>query len=261
MVTVLVASRTVPPLAMSEYAFALAWPLRGQDRQQSGRQGRLAVVDVPDRADVDVRLSSGECFLGHVFSAFSAFLKSSLRRAIRSKPHPPARSILGRLCQRPGPTAAHVFHHARTLGNRPKSCRWDLNPGPRPYQGRALPTEPRQRNFADASSSRSVVALRRGRLGDAGQERVMGIEPTRPAWKAGTLPLSYTRVRVSFTRLKPPRLRPSPAGFRSLACFDPRRPCRRPPSPHRPARADARSRFPDSQRDECGWSRIRTCEG
>ena len=24
-------------------------------------------------------------------------------------------------------------------------------------------------------------------------ERVMGIEPTRPAWKAGTLPLSYTR--------------------------------------------------------------------
>lgn len=25
-------------------------------------------------------------------------------------------------------------------------------------------------------------------------ERVMGIEPTRPAWKAGTLPLSYTRV-------------------------------------------------------------------
>ena len=30
------------------------------------------------------------------------------------------------------------------LGDRPKSCRWDLNPGPRPYQGRALPTEPRQ---------------------------------------------------------------------------------------------------------------------
>ena len=24
-------------------------------------------------------------------------------------------------------------------------------------------------------------------------ERVMGIEPTQPAWKAGTLPLSYTR--------------------------------------------------------------------
>ena len=25
-----------------------------------------------------------------------------------------------------------------------QSCLWDLNPGPRPYQGRALPTEPRQ---------------------------------------------------------------------------------------------------------------------
>src|SRR5215218_2042909 len=31
----------------------------------------------------------------------------------------------------------------------PKSCRWDLNPGPRPYQGRALPTEPRQRLIRD----------------------------------------------------------------------------------------------------------------
>ena len=26
-------------------------------------------------------------------------------------------------------------------------------------------------------------------------ERVMGIEPTWPAWKAGALPLSYTRFR------------------------------------------------------------------
>ena len=26
-------------------------------------------------------------------------------------------------------------------------------------------------------------------------ERVMGIEPTRPAWKAGILPLNYTRIR------------------------------------------------------------------
>ena len=28
-------------------------------------------------------------------------------------------------------------------------------------------------------------------------ERVMGIGPTRPAWKAGILPLNYTRIRVS----------------------------------------------------------------
>ena len=28
----------------------------------------------------------------------------------------------------------------------------------------------------------------------ARMERVMGIEPTRPAWKAGILPLNYTRT-------------------------------------------------------------------
>ena len=28
----------------------------------------------------------------------------------------------------------------------------------------------------------------------AHMERVMGIEPTRPAWKAGILPLNYTRI-------------------------------------------------------------------
>ena len=28
-------------------------------------------------------------------------------------------------------------------------------------------------------------------------ERVMGIEPTRPAWKAGILPLNYTRIYTS----------------------------------------------------------------
>jgi hypothetical protein len=27
-----------------------------------------------------------------------------------------------------------------------------------------------------------------------GMERVMGIEPTLPAWKAGVLPLNYTRI-------------------------------------------------------------------
>ena len=27
-------------------------------------------------------------------------------------------------------------------------------------------------------------------------ERMMGIEPTRPAWKAGVLPLNYTRVEA-----------------------------------------------------------------
>gem|GEM_PF-6032163 len=27
-------------------------------------------------------------------------------------------------------------------------------------------------------------------------ERVMGVEPTRPAWKAGILPLNYTRTVI-----------------------------------------------------------------
>ena len=30
-------------------------------------------------------------------------------------------------------------------------------------------------------------------------ERVMGIEPTYPAWKAGVLPLNYTRMAVPFS--------------------------------------------------------------
>ena len=31
------------------------------------------------------------------------------------------------------------------------------------------------------------------------QKRVMGIEPTYPAWKAGVLPLNYTRVVLTRT--------------------------------------------------------------
>ena len=39
-------------------------------------------------------------------------------------------------------------------------------------------------------------------------ERVMGIEPTQPAWKAGVLPLYYTRnddaiIPQSFVKFKP----------------------------------------------------------
>ena len=73
-----------------------------------------------------------------------------------------------------------------------ESCRWDLNPGPRPYQGRALPTEPRQRVFLlGLGGGAGLSSL--SWVGESRPERVMGIEPTLPAWKAGTLPLSYTR--------------------------------------------------------------------
>ena len=49
-------------------------------------------------------------------------------------------------------------------------------------------------------------------------ERVMGIEPTRPAWKAGVLPLNYTRITtmVPRTGLEPVR-EILPTDFKSVA--------------------------------------------
>ena len=35
------------------------------------------------------------------------------------------------------------------------------------------------------------------------RERVMGIEPTYPAWKAGVLPLNYTRKSIGVTGFEP----------------------------------------------------------
>ena len=34
-------------------------------------------------------------------------------------------------------------------------------------------------------------------------EQVMGIEPTYPAWKAGVLPLNYTRISIGVTGFEP----------------------------------------------------------
>ena len=62
MVTVLVASRTVPPLAMSAYDLKLGQPLGGLHRQDGAGQRGLAVVDVADGADIDVRLCPFEIF-------------------------------------------------------------------------------------------------------------------------------------------------------------------------------------------------------
>ena len=50
-------------------------------------------------------------------------------------------------------------------------------------------------------------------------ERVMGIEPTRPAWKAGVLPLNYTRTATNVvprTGLEPVREK-LPTDFKSVA--------------------------------------------
>jgi hypothetical protein len=56
-----------------------------------------------------------------------------------------------------------------------------LNRGPLPYQGSALPLSYMGRSFKTVFDPKCL-------------ERVMGIEPTQPAWKAGALPLSYTRI-------------------------------------------------------------------
>ena len=45
-------------------------------------------------------------------------------------------------------------------------------------------------------------------------ERVMGIEPTQPAWKAGVLPLNYTRISAANTIIAtPPLIVNKKAGF------------------------------------------------
>ncbi len=64
---------------------------------------------------------------------------------------------------------------------RPVLSRWCSHPesnwGPLPYQGSALPPE---------------LCEPHGHM-----ERVAGIEPAQPAWKAGVLPLNYTRLIFS----------------------------------------------------------------
>ena len=62
-----------------------------------------------------------------------------------------------------------LYKKALRLLRASKSDRRGSNPRSRPWQGRALPTTP------------------------LSHKRVMGIEPTYPAWKAGVLPLNYTR--------------------------------------------------------------------
>ena len=59
-------------------------------------------------------------------------------------------------------------------------------------------------------------------------KRVMGIEPTYPAWKAGVLPLNYTRISVGVTGFEPAtswsqtrrssQTEPHPEGFILFFC-------------------------------------------
>ena len=59
----------------------------------------------------------------------------------------------------------------------------DLNRGPLPYQGSALPL---------SYVGHSLTVSKRS----PPMERVMGIEPTSSAWKAEVLPLNYTRLKT-----------------------------------------------------------------
>ena len=63
----------------------------------------------------------------------------------------------------------------------------------RPVQtGASGPDSERRSRGADAGFRRQAERELSGLCSDV--ERVMGIEPTRPAWKAGILPLNYTRM-------------------------------------------------------------------
>ena len=72
--------------------------------------------------------------------------------------------------QSPNPSSAPagpVLHFCVKSGPT-ESCRWDLNPGPRPYQGRALPTEPRQRCCVrDSRKPGSSISSRPSSVGPA----------------------------------------------------------------------------------------------
>src|ERR1700758_3823336 len=88
------------------------------------------------------------------------------------------------------------------VGDRPKSCRWDLNPGPRPYQGRALPTEPRQRpRWLSAPSIGPAAGPPASEAGDGNRTHVACLEgrysttelhprefPALPSGTAGEIP-------------------------------------------------------------------------
>src|SRR4051812_48276780 len=82
-------------------------------------------------------------------------------------------------------------------GKRPtESCCWDLNPGPPPYQGGALPTELQQRRRhrrAVRATGKMALPVIRG-AARTGQSGRWDLNPRHLAWKARALPLSYTRI-------------------------------------------------------------------
>src|SRR5205823_5567079 len=109
--------------------------------QCRGKRG-LAVVDVTDGPDVDVRFAAIEFFFCHVvcasllrcrrLSRFHRRLQASVDKSAR-----PSRK--GWLASRSPPSLAR--NHRASFGARRLEPMSRIELRPRPYQGRALPTE------------------------------------------------------------------------------------------------------------------------
>src|SRR5271155_3170653 len=145
MVTVLVESRTVPPFAMSAYDFVLALPCTARTAKMAAVRVVLPWSMCPIVPTLTCGLVLVKVSLAIVTPVVSYNLGASWRAArqnlmlnaapVRDRPRAAADAIM---------IPTYSFGPA----NESQSCRWDLNPGPRPYQGRALPTEPRQQIFS-----------------------------------------------------------------------------------------------------------------
>ena len=103
---------------------------------------------------------------------------------------------------------------ALPLGDSPKAKGGyrDSNPGPpEPQSGAltncAIPTTACLKGFEPPThglEGRCSIQLSYRHIPlFATEKRVMGIEPTYPAWKAGVLPLNYTRRMIGVTGFEP----------------------------------------------------------
>ena len=94
------------------------------------------------------------------------------------------------------------------------------------------PPRKRLSAFVGRGGAAERTSLRGGRkrvsAACADVERVMGIEPTRPAWKAGILPLNYTRVNGRIRKHQPGYDSIKPRFCQSLQREKPSKSCEHP---------------------------------
>src|SRR5262245_8953246 len=166
--------------------------LRVQHLRDRRRQRRLPVIDVPNRPHVHVRLRPIKLLLGHPAS----LLRSATNLFAGGGVTPPVPTLSSgsghRPCRRPG--NEHVTY---TPDESWSPCP-GLNRRPRPYQGRALPTE-----LHGPVLQPSCPLAKRVRTNGWSGKR--DSNPRPPAWKAGALPLSYSRVPYPASSRRPGR--------------------------------------------------------